>query len=108
MTMAADDGIGDWQWMWRGGGGQKSLGQGGHRCSQSEPENSGHRQCTPYVELLSSVGVLRYFRGGPLMKKLTLLGIVAGAALLSLAPVSVQWTPDRKSTRLNSSHLGIS
>src|SRR5262245_32100768 len=29
------------------------------------------------------------------MKKLTLLGIVAGAALLSLAPVSVQWTPKK-------------
>jgi hypothetical protein len=29
------------------------------------------------------------------MKKLTLLGIVVGAGLLSLAPVSAQWTPKK-------------
>jgi hypothetical protein len=29
------------------------------------------------------------------MKKLTLLGIVVGAAVLSMAPASVQWTPKK-------------
>src|SRR5262245_26963160 len=34
-------------------------------------------------------------QGGPLMKKLSLLGIIVGGVVLALTPVSVQWTPKK-------------
>src|SRR5215510_1031671 len=33
-----------------------------------------------------------YQDGGPIMKKLAILGIIGGAAMLTAAPVSLQWS----------------
>src|SRR6516162_6722736 len=36
----------------------------------------------------------RYHRGGTIMKKLSMLGIVGGAALLAAVPFSLQWSQE--------------
>src|SRR5438128_10402143 len=38
------------------------------------------------------------------MKKLTMLGIISGAALLTVAPVSMQWSQDKVFLSLNSAN----
>jgi hypothetical protein len=42
--------------------------------------------------------------GHPIMKKLGMLGIIGGAALLTVAPFSLQWSQDEVSLSLNSAN----
>jgi hypothetical protein len=46
----------------------------------------------------------RYRQGGPIMKKFGMLGIIGGAALLTAAPFSLQWSQDEISLSLNSAN----
>src|SRR4029453_7778681 len=45
--------------------------------------------------------------GRPIVKKLGMLGIIGGAALLTVAPFSLQWAPDEVSLSLNSANARI-
>src|SRR5215475_8656787 len=45
--------------------------------------------------------------GRPIVKKLGMLGIIGGAALLTVAPVSLQWSQDEVSLSLNSANARI-
>jgi hypothetical protein len=45
--------------------------------------------------------------GRPIMKKLGMLGIIGGAALLTVAPFSLQWSQDEVSLSLNSVNARI-
>src|SRR5947199_6799486 len=46
----------------------------------------------------------RNHQRGPIMKKLTMLGIISGAALLTVAPFSLQWSQDKVFLSLNSAN----
>src|SRR5438093_11926013 len=46
----------------------------------------------------------RNHQGGPIMKKRTMLGIISGAALLTVAPFSLQWSQDKVFLSLNSAN----
>ena len=46
-------------------------------------------------------------QGDPIMKKLGMLGIIGGAALLTVAPFSLQWSQDEVSLSLNSVNARI-
>ena len=46
-------------------------------------------------------------QGDPIMKKLGMFGIIAGAALLTVAPFSLQWSQDEVSLSLNSVNARI-
>src|SRR5438309_10196379 len=46
----------------------------------------------------------RNHQGGSIMKKLTRLGIISGAALLTVAPFSLQWSQDKVFLSLNSAN----
>jgi hypothetical protein len=43
-----------------------------------------------------------YQDGGPIMKKLAILGIIGGAAILTAAPVSLQWSQKHVALSLDS------
>jgi hypothetical protein len=45
--------------------------------------------------------------GDPIMKKLGMLGIIGGAALLTVAPSSLQWSQDEVSLSLSSANAGV-
>src|SRR5215831_1852802 len=55
------------------------------------------------------VGSLRrdYQYGGPIMKKLSMLGIIGGAAVLTAAPLSLQWSQRNVTLRLDSADARI-
>src|SRR5215471_21567843 len=47
-----------------------------------------------------------YQDGGPMMKKLAILGIIGGAAILTAAPVSLQWSQKNVALSLDSAKAG--
>jgi hypothetical protein len=47
-----------------------------------------------------------YQDGGPIMKKLAILGIIGGAAILTAAPVSLQWSQKNVALSLDSAKAG--
>src|SRR5436309_210088 len=49
----------------------------------------------------------RYHQGGPIMKKLSMLGIIVGAALLTTAPVSLQWSQKNVALSLDSADARV-
>jgi hypothetical protein len=49
----------------------------------------------------------RSARARPIMKKLGMLGIIGGAALLTVAPFSLQWSQDEVSLSLSSANARI-
>src|SRR5260370_42357203 len=49
----------------------------------------------------------RYHHGGTIMKKLSMLGIIVGAALLSAAPFSLQWSQKNVALSLDSADARV-
>jgi hypothetical protein len=47
-----------------------------------------------------------YQDGGPIMKKLAILGIIGGAAILTAAPLSLQWSQKNVALSLDSAKAG--
>jgi hypothetical protein len=47
-----------------------------------------------------------YQDGGPIMKKLAMLGIIGGAAILTAAPISLQWSQKNVALSLDSAKAG--
>src|SRR5215471_12898465 len=47
-----------------------------------------------------------YQDGGPIMKKLAILGIIGGAAMLTAVPVSLQWSQKSVALSLHSAKAG--
>jgi hypothetical protein len=47
-----------------------------------------------------------YQDGGPIMKKLAILGIIGGAAVLTAAPLSLQWSQKNVALSLDSAKAG--
>ncbi len=47
-----------------------------------------------------------YQDGGPVMKKLAILGIIGGAAILTAAPISLQWSQKNVALSLDSAKAG--
>src|ERR1700730_1175906 len=47
-----------------------------------------------------------YQDGGPIMKKLAILGIIGGAAILTAAPLSLQWSQNNVALSLDSAKAG--
>jgi hypothetical protein len=48
-----------------------------------------------------------YHQGGPVMKKLSMLGIIGGAALLTAVPFTLQWSQNNVTLSLDSAEARI-
>src|SRR6516225_7160613 len=48
-----------------------------------------------------------YHQGGPIMKKLSMLGIISGAALLTAVPFTLQWSQNNVTVSLDSAEARI-
>jgi hypothetical protein len=48
-----------------------------------------------------------YHQGGPVMKKLSMLGLISGAALLTAVPFSLQWSQNNVTLSLDSAEARI-